>query len=62
MKEKQSVDSNTKCRLVVDKLFINGQKYIDEDHNDRNNVFSEKDVEDAKTVKLVHSQPILDRG
>ena len=62
MKEKKSVDSNAKCRLVVDKLFINGQKYIDEDRNDRNNVFSEKDVEDAKTVKLVHSQPILDRG
>ena len=60
MKAKREEDEDVKCRLIGDRLYINGERYID-DH-DTKMIFTDDDVVAAKDVTVFHSEPMNEQG
>ena len=61
MKAKKEEDENVKCRLVGDRLYINGERYVDDDQ-EMKMVFTDEDVTAAKDVTVYHSEPKIEQG
>ncbi len=61
-KAKLAEDENLKCKLVVDKLFINNVQHVDQDDQSRMNIFSSDDMLAAPQVQLTHSDMKVEGG
>ncbi len=61
-KAKLAEDENAKCKLVVDKLFVNNVQHIDQDDQSRMNIFSSDDMHAATQVQVEHSDMKVEGG
>ena len=61
IKQTKQQDSNAKCYLNVDKLYINNQLYRQESESSKY-TFSDDDVKRAKDIDVHGTEPTTDRG